>query len=141
MLFCGVAAACALGVGAGLWARPALHERQAAAVAAPEPVEAPPATTRKLQIVVDDRPLPTGAPIQVLPAVAARPEHRPLFDLPAMLAPKRAPEGLIRAQAVLSPAAPAPTPPPQAAETPRPRTLRVLAPALTGAVAAARHAN
>ena len=40
VLFVGVAGACALGVGAGLWARPGLQERQATAHAAAPPAAA-----------------------------------------------------------------------------------------------------
>ncbi|MBS0333883.1 MAG: hypothetical protein JSS35_14035, partial [Proteobacteria bacterium] len=65
VLFAGVAGACALGVGFGLWARPAMNERRVA-VAAPEP-DATPAdlAARRLKIVVGDGPAaPVGAPIE-----------------------------------------------------------------------------
>src|SRR5439155_4202290 len=68
ILFAGVAGACVLGVGLGLWARPAMSERQAAAAKpADAPKASPPAVARHLEIVVDDRPAPIGKPIDVLP--------------------------------------------------------------------------
>jgi hypothetical protein len=103
VLLAGVAGAGLLGVGAGLWARPAANERQAAvARATPAPAPGP---ERKLQIVVDDRPVPVGAPIQVLPAADnARP--LPAFQPPAVQppepqAPKRDGVSLMR---ILAPA-------------------------------------
>jgi hypothetical protein len=73
ILFAGVAGACALGVGLGLWARPGANERRIVANVAP--VAAPPADPdRRLRIVVDDKPAPGGEPIEVLPHVS-----RPMF--------------------------------------------------------------
>lgn len=71
MLFVGVAAACVLGVGLGIWARPAMSERQVS-VAAPAEVK-PVARAHQLAIVVDDRPAPLGAPIEVLSGRTAQP--------------------------------------------------------------------
>jgi hypothetical protein len=107
VLFAGVAGACLLGAGLGLWARPAMHERQASATlpANAAPPKAP-AAARTLQIIVDDRPAPIGAPIDVLPA---NPEARPQILPPAptpVLAPTRPPEGLMRVQDVTPPAPP-----------------------------------
>lgn len=103
VLLAGVAGACLLGVGAGLWARPATNERQGAAAAATPRLT--PGPERKLQIVVDDRPTPVGAPIQVLPAVdAARPLpvfQSPAFESPEPQAPKRDGVSLMR---ILAPA-------------------------------------
>ncbi len=74
ILFAGVAGACVLGVGLGLWARPALSERQAAA-----PLKST-ARPRKLEIVVDNHPAPIGAPIDVLPhGTASRSGLLPAF--------------------------------------------------------------
>jgi len=136
IVFAGVAGACALGVGAGLWARPAPHERQAAAAALPDAVAPAPPTRRMLEIVVNDRPLPPptpAAPIAVLPesarAAAPPPPISPLFVEPP--APKRPPEGLIRTEAVV-PAAPDPAPPVADHD--------VIMPAIAGALAATRHA-
>ena len=71
MLFVGVAAACVLGVGLGIWARPAMSERQVS-VTAPAEVQ-PVARAHQLAIVVDDRPAPLGAPIEVLSGRTAQP--------------------------------------------------------------------
>lgn len=110
LLFAGVAAATVLGVGLGLWARPAMNERQQTApapAAAPEPARG----ARSLQIVVDDTPAPLGAPIEVLPATAAPamilppPEH----VAPEPQAPVRPASGLVRVQTI-EPARPEPEP-------------------------------
>jgi hypothetical protein len=118
ILFAGVAGACVLGAGLGLWARPGLNERQIA-VAAHEPEEPALASgERQLKIVVDDRPAPLGAPIQVLPA-GAKPAAEPLrlaMGQPAPLTPSIAAapasprQDPMRVEAVSSPA-PAATPP------------------------------
>ena len=119
ILFAGVAGACVLGVGAGLWARPAMNERRMAAQVpkAEEPAPAPAA--RQLRIVVDARPPSLGAPIEVLPkgeappvreaAPEAAPDAAPetARPMPVLLppsepqAPRRAPDGLMR---ILAPA-------------------------------------
>jgi hypothetical protein len=106
MLFAGVAGACALGVGAGLWARPADTERDPRAMQVAK-APAPEKPAGKLQIVVDEAPAPIGKPIEVLPG--AEPS-RPAFVLPPPpaepepIAPRRPPEGLVRVQAVTPPA-------------------------------------
>lgn len=117
ILLAGVAGACVLGVGLGLWARPQMNERRVGAIA-PEP-EAIGADTgeRKLKIVVDDHPAPVGAPIQVLPAAAKAPAApiRLAAAQPAAVATaaSAAPsQDLMRAQANASPAPPAVTPKP-----------------------------
>ena len=66
MLLTGVASACVLGVGLGIWARPAMSERKVSAAAPVDVASAAPLPSRKLEIVVDDRPAPVGAPIEVL---------------------------------------------------------------------------
>jgi hypothetical protein len=104
-----------MGVGFGLWARPAMSERQMAL----PPVEAPaPALTRRLQIVLDDMPAPLGAPIEVLPASseaprAAAPEPSPR----EFLAPVRPAVGLVRVQTI-EPAPEEAAPTPKAARRP-----------------------
>ncbi|MDB5424325.1 MAG: hypothetical protein JWQ29_1741 [Phenylobacterium sp.] len=108
LLFAGVAAAALMGVGLGLWARPAMSERQ---LAAPVAVESPPAPGRTLQIVVEDTPAPLGAPIEVLPASAERGMAAPPPERQQMepVAPVRPPAGLVRVQTVeAEPAEPAP---------------------------------
>ena len=109
ILLAGVAGACVLGVGLGLWARPAMSERQAAAVRPADLLKAPPPATRQLEIVVDDRPAPIGAPIDVLPAKAAL--QRPIAPPKALPWPEPAPvappQGLMKVQAVASPPPPA----------------------------------
>ncbi len=142
ILFAGVAGACVLGVGLGLWARPAMSERQAAAA---QPADAPkPQTTaaaRKLEIVVDDRPAPIGAPIDVLPA--RTPPARPIAPPKALPWPEPAPApvalppGLMKARAVApqpAPAAPIPKAVPPIPRADRPR----LAPLVVAALAAPR---
>jgi uncharacterized protein YecT (DUF1311 family) len=113
LLLAGVAGACALGVGLGLWARPAISERRSAQS---QPAEAAPAR-RNIQIVVDDTPAPLGDPIEVLPA------GEPDLPLPPIqaepMAPTPPPTGLVRVQALdplLDPPAPAPKLAPRAAE-------------------------
>jgi hypothetical protein len=137
ILFAGVAGACVLGVGLGLWARPAMSERQAAAALpadAPRPQAA--AAARKLQIVVDDRPAPIGTPIDVLPAKApparaVTPPRALPWPEPAT-APVALPPGLMKAHAVAlqpAPASPSPkaVPPIPRADKPRLAPLRVAA--------------
>lgn len=125
VLFAGVAGACALGAGLGLWARPAMSERQAAAAPPAEiaVVPQPPPAARKLQIVVDDRPAPLSAPIDVLPAGApVKPLIAPQF---ASEAPTPAAQGFMRVQNVTttSPIIPAPKP---AARKPAPLLVAAL---------------
>lgn len=120
LLWSGVAGACALGVAAGLWARPGLAER-GLAVPAPEKPAAEAAEPR-LQIIVDDTPAPLGAPIEVLPPLPSpAPYTPPPRQIVAEPAPRQPPSGLMRAGGVPEPeAAPADEP----LETPR-RALRL----------------
>jgi hypothetical protein len=116
-LLAGVATAALMGVSLGLWARPAMSERQRAL----PPVEAPrPATARTLQIVLDDTPAPLGAPIELLPRSAetprAAPPERPAQEL---LAPVRPANGLVRVQTIEAEPVEAP-PPPKAIHRPEP---------------------
>jgi hypothetical protein len=125
ILFAGVAGACVLGVGLGLWARPGLHERQAALV---ERAAAPaPAAAHQLEIVVDDRPHPIGAPLEVLSPGAAP-------TAPPPLAPTRPPQGLIRTSDAPAEAAVER----QAPQSSGPASLRALLPGVASALAAAR---
>ena len=144
VLFAGVAGACVLGAGLGLWARPAMSERQAAAIPSAAALTASaPAAAPRLQIVVDDRPAPVGAPIDVLPAGAAPATQAlwPAFDAtrvvrsPAPMAPTRPPAELLRVRAE------APSPPvPQApiAAAPREPVLAPLVASAASAFAAAK---
>lgn len=138
VLFAGVAGACALGVGLGLWARPAMSERQAAAAPPADIAKAPeaPPAARKLQIVVDDRPAPLSAPIDVLPAGSA---PKPLIAPPPQVepqAPAPAQQGFMRVQNVTTPAPEAPpiVPPP------KPLAARKLAPLVIAALLAPKPA-
>ena len=101
LLFAGVAAATVMGVSLGLWARPAMSERQQTARA---PVETPePASPAlSLQIVVDDTPAPLGAPIEVLPATASPAMILPPPErvAPEPQAPVRPASGLVRVQTI-----------------------------------------
>lgn len=128
ILFAGVAGAGLLGVGLGLWARPAMNERQATAptFAVAEAPKAP-LGTRKLEIVVDDRPAPGGAPIDVLPAGPAPRLWTPPATEPEPQAPVRPPEGLVRVEAVTSPA------PQTAPPRPKPAAKANLAPLVVAA--------
>src|SRR3954463_2442317 len=80
MLFAGVAGACALGVGAGLWARPVDTERDPHATHVAK-AALPEKPAGRLEIVVDDSPAPIGQPIEVLPAAGGE-AARPSFILP-----------------------------------------------------------
>lgn len=118
LLFGGVAGACLLGAGLGLWARPSDIERPTGAkpaVAAVTPVLGP----RRIPIVVDDTPAPIGKPLDVMapsparPAIAPPVHAAPPVPAPEMIAPTRPPNGLVKV------AAPIPGP----IESARPRTL------------------
>lgn len=128
LLMAGVVAAGALGVAAGMWARPADSERHAAMRA--QKAAAPAARAKSaLQIVVDEKPAPLGQPLEVMPAASAPlpgeatappaefhlEEVAPAPTLPAPeMAPRPAPNGLLRVQAISQPAPP-PEPAPAAA--------------------------
>jgi colicin import membrane protein len=143
ILFIGVAGACVLGVGLGLWAKPAMSERQAmAAKPADAPKAAPPPPARQLEIVVDDRPAPLGKPIDVLPSRGA-PPSAPLVPQPPIpqnralpwpdAAPTAPPEGLIKTRVVAPEPPRAPRAAPPAAERPkadRPRLAPLVVAAL-----------
>jgi colicin import membrane protein len=117
LLFTGVAGACALGAGLGLWARPSELERPGAvrpvAVAA-----APVLAERRIPIVVGEAPAPADKPLDVLSRAQARPSAPPrpvtppqaASPAPEMLAPSRPPVGLVRVTAP-APAPLAATPP------------------------------
>ncbi len=123
LLFAGVAAATVMGVSLGLWARPAMNERQQTAPA-PALTPEPAAGARSLQIVIDDTPAPLGAPIEVLQATAAPamiPQAQERFA-PEPQVPVRPQSGLMRVQTV-EPSEP-PEPAPRAA--PRP-AIRIVA--------------
>jgi hypothetical protein len=130
LLLAGVAAAALMGVGLGLWARPAMSERQMAlpVVEAPKPV----GVRRTLQIVLDDAPAPLGSPIEVLPASAEAPKaaepERPAREL---LAPVRPTAGLVRVQTIepeLTEAPPPPKPASKPQAKPKPAPAKVAAP-------------
>lgn len=119
LLLAGVAAAALMGVGLGLWARPAMSERQMALpmVEALKPV----AAHRTLQIVLDDAPAPLGSPIEVLPASGEAPKvaapERPTREF---LAPVRPATGLVRVQTI-EPEPIEDPPPPKVAPKPPPK--------------------
>jgi hypothetical protein len=132
ILFIGVAGACVLGVGLGLWAKPAMSERQAmAAKPADAPKAAPPPPARQLEIVVDDRPAPLGKPIDVLPSRGA-PPPAPLVPQARALpwpdaAPSAPPEGLIKTRTEVAEPPPAPRAGAPRAERPKLAPLVVAA--------------
>jgi len=129
-LFGGVAGACVLGAGLGLWARPSDIERPAGAVAKPLAAVTPVSAPRRLPVVVDDTPAPIGKPLDVLAASPPRPAvipHRVVPASPApppeMLAPRRPPNGLVRVAAP----APGPIAPPPAARAAQIQALQAQA--------------
>ncbi len=111
ILFAGVAGACVLGVGAGLWARPAMNERRMAAQVPKADATARAPAARQLRIVVDARPPPVGPPIEVLPKGEAPPVREAAREAAGPMqvllppsepqAPRPAQEGLMR---ILAPA-------------------------------------
>lgn len=106
LLFGGVAGACALGAGLGLWARPSDLEHPAAAKTVQTAVLT--AQPRRIPIVVDDTPAPVGKPMDVLaaspPRPAVAPPRRQPEPQPELMAPARPPNGLVRvAAAVVGP--------------------------------------
>jgi hypothetical protein len=137
ILFVGVAGACVLGVGLGLWAKPAMSERQAmVARPADAPKAAPPTPARQLEIVVDDRPAPLGKPIDVLPSKAAPPPAPPVPQARALpwpeAAPTASPQGLIKTRAAAPEPPPEPKAPPNAgkAKADRPKLASLVVAAL-----------
>jgi hypothetical protein len=137
VLFAGVAGACALGAGLGLWARPGMSERRLA-IAPPAAATAVDGPARTLQVVVDDRPAPLGAPLEVLPATArAATSAAPPMALPVFTSPVRQPEPLVRVEGA---------PPPRTVQIasedppapPKPFLSPKLAPMIAAALAAPR---
>jgi hypothetical protein len=120
LLLAGVAAAALMGVGLGLWARPAMNERRLSVAAFEAPIAAP---ARVLQIVVGEAPAPLGAPIEVLPGSRAAPPPAPQRIAPEPLAPVRPAVGLVRVQAVEPAPEPVDVAPPPRPK-PKPTTLR-----------------
>lgn len=115
LVLAGVAGACLLGAGLGLWARPSDLERPF--VHRPRtsrPVQAPAAAPPRIEIRVNGASGPPpalvarAAPVTAPPAPAAAPVQP--TPPPELLAPKPAPEGLMRVRAVA---------PPQLAQAPR----------------------
>jgi hypothetical protein len=133
ILFAGVAAACVLGVGMGLWARPGMHERLAAQTVRPATASVAPAASHRLEIVVDDHPRAARTPLDVLPPglAAAAPQAAPPPAVQPQFAPARSPDGLIRTHAPVAPAGSAASP----HEGP---SLRTFLPSITAAFAGAR---
>ena len=128
LLLAGVAAAALMGVGLGLWARPAMSERSMTAPLTIEALKSVP--TRTLQIVVEDAPAPFGEPIEVLPA-----SRKPVFAVrrpepeAEPLAPVRPPAGLVRVQSLDPAPAEAVSPPRPARKVePKPAPQKIAAP-------------
>lgn len=91
----GAVSALALGVGMGLWARPAPPETPRPATIAPEDARRP-----ALQIVVDDNPAPLGPLLEVLPGEAR--DVRDAQPPSEIVAPHRAAAGLMKVDAVVA---------------------------------------
>ena len=105
LMLAGVAGACVLGAGLGLWARPSGLERALAHhphAALPQPHLA--LQPRQIEIRVDGAqrtPALAAHPVAVTPPTAvARPAPAPATPPAELLAPKPAPEGLMRVHAV-----------------------------------------
>ncbi|THD77475.1 MAG: hypothetical protein E7812_16250 [Phenylobacterium sp.] len=142
LLFGGIAGACLMGAGLGLWARPAAGEHPGPSKPLPVVAEAPPPAGRRLQVVVDDNPAPIGKPLDVLPAAQShagqsfagqshadqQPASRPVAPIaPEPKANRQPPLGLLRVAApALARAAPHPkkappqAPPARVMQAPRP---------------------
>lgn len=95
LLAAGVVSAVVLGVGLGLWARPAPPTGAQPMILAPEDAPRP-----ALQIVFDDTPAPLGPLLDVLPGDAA-PALDPPPPSPEMAAPRRPAAGLMKVDAVV----------------------------------------
>jgi len=107
VVIAGMIGSCALGVGLGLWARPAPPAPPAAAIAL---VAEPPRPA--LQIVVDDTPAPMGQLLEVLPADLATPvkPHGPPRLMPVEPQAPRVAAGLVKVDAVIAAPSPVETP-------------------------------
>jgi len=92
----GAVSALVLGVGMGLWARPAPPAPAHPASMAPEDAPRP-----ALQIVMDDGPAPLGPLLEVLPGEAA-PFHDAGPSPPEIVAPRRATAGLMKVDAIVA---------------------------------------
>jgi len=116
----GVVGALTLGVGLGLWARPAPPPQ---AQPAGKPVAPEDAPRPALQIVMDDTPAPIGPLLEVLPGEAAE-DHTPSTAAPAAVpepvAPRRPAAGLMKVDAVVA-AAPLLVPAVRVEEKSRPK--------------------
>lgn len=97
LVVAGVAGACVLGAGLGLWARPSAGDGE---LSARRTASAPPATSpRQIEIRVDRFPPPAAEPAPTVEGAnppATTPEPGPA---PEPLAPKRSPEGLVKVRA------------------------------------------
>jgi hypothetical protein len=133
----GVIGACALGVGLGLWARPAEGERPGVRKAAAPAPSGPAKPRPRLQIVVDDSPAPVGRPLEVLPAeigpvgdfAIEPPAPRAQPAEPPAMAPRRPPSGLMKVAGpvVVEETLPAPKATPavdKATRTPEPKARK-----------------
>ena len=110
LVLAGVAGACLLGAGLGLWARPSELERRSAHPPRVAPAAPAPATLRRrIEIRVDGAVPPTppklAAAVPAAPAAAAAPPpaHAEAAPGPELLAPRPPPEGLMRVHAVAPP--------------------------------------
>lgn len=113
----GVVGALTLGVGLGLWARPAppAQLQPAGKPVAPEDAPRP-----ALQIVVDDSPAPIGPLLEVLPGETAPAAAPPPAPRPEPVAPRRPAAGLMKVDAIVA-AEPLLVPAVKVEEKPRPK--------------------
>jgi hypothetical protein len=132
ILFAGVAGACALGAGLGLWARPGMSERMA--TREPAPAAHP---VRTLQVVFDDRLAPDHPPMQeagIAPTPTPAPMTLPTFSPARLNAAPKAAEAAPRVEALPAPAVQTASVEPPA----KPFAAPKLAPMLAAAFAAPR---
>jgi colicin import membrane protein/SWI/SNF-related matrix-associated actin-dependent regulator 1 of chromatin subfamily A len=122
LVVAGVVGACALGVGLGMWARPATPG-EAKTPAAPKAMAHAEPARPALQIVLEEAAAPIGNRLEVLPADVRAPEAAPPPRPAEPMAPRRAASGLVKVDAVVLPdPAPAPAlhaPPKARAEQPQ----------------------
>jgi hypothetical protein len=93
----GVVSALALGVGMGLWARPAPPQTPHPPTMAPEDAPRP-----ALQIVVDENPAPLGPLLEVLPGEPSEFRDAAPSPQPEIVAPRRPTAGLMKVDAIVA---------------------------------------
>jgi len=138
LMIAGVAGACVLGAGLGLWAKPTNLDNGVATLRPAAAAAARPQAPQQIEIRIDRPPAPAPEAASVAEPEVALPlaaEPAPAAEAPALpSAPKEPPEGLVKVRAVV-PARLAEEAPPKPDAEPRKATA---APAAATAAAAAR---